>query len=72
MHNALLMHVLQSTSDLVDVLPDLALLKVNVLLDRLLDQQLQVALLRPLHRNEQLVELVVDEPIQVLDDVWVV
>lgn len=66
------MHVLQSTSDLVDVLPDLALLKVNVLLDRLLYQQLQVALLRPLHRNKQLVKLVVDEPIQVLDDVWVV
>lgn len=64
--------MLQRTGYLVDVFPDLPLLKVNVLLDPLLDEQLEVALLGPLDGNEKLIELVVDEPVQVLDNVWVV
>ena len=56
----------------MDVVPNLAFLEKDVLLDTLLDEQLQVALLCPFDRNEQLVELVVNEPVQVLHNIWVV
>jgi hypothetical protein len=56
----------------VNVLPHPLLREGDVLLNGLLDDELEVALLRPLDRDEELVELVVDEPVEVLDDVWVV
>jgi len=64
--------VVEGTGDLVDVLPDLLLGEADVLLDGLLDNELEVALLGPLYGDEELVQLVVDEPVEVLDDVGVV
>lgn len=72
MHDSLLVHVLESSSYLMDVLYDSFLLKVDFVLHCLLDHQLKVALLGPLHGNEKFVELAVDEPAQILDDVWVI
>lgn len=66
------MHVLQSTSYLMYVFPDLLLGERDILLDCLLDDQLQVSLLSPLDRDEELIQLVINEPIQVLDDVRMV
>ena len=72
MHYPLFMHVPQRACNLMYVLPDPLLRKAHVLLYCLFDDQLQVPLLRPLHCDKQLVQLVVDEPVQVLDDVRVV
>ena len=72
MHYTLLMHVLQGTRYLVYVFPDLLLGERDILLDGLLDDQLQVSLLSPLDRDEELIQLVINEPIQVLDDVRMV
>lgn len=66
------MHVLQSTSYLMYVFPDLLLGERDIFLDGLLDYQLQVSLLGPLDRDEELIQLVINEPIQVLDDVRMV
>ena len=66
------MHVLQSTSYLMYVFPDLLLGKRDIFLDGLLDDQLQVSFLSPLDRDEELIQLVINEPIQVLDDVRMV
>lgn len=68
-HNALLVHVLKGASDLVDVLDDLALREEDLVSNCLLDDQLEVALLGPLDCNEELIELAVNEPADVLDDV---
>lgn len=57
---------------MVDIFPDLSLFEVNVFFDGFLDQKFEVALLSPLDRNKQLVEFVVNEPVQVLDDVLLV
>lgn len=72
MHYTFLMHVLQSTSYLMYVFPDLLLGERDIFLDGLLDYQLQVSLLGPLDRDEELIQLVINEPIQVLDDVRMV
>jgi hypothetical protein len=72
MHYTFLMHVLQSTSYLMYVFPDLLLGERDIFLDGLLDDQLQVSFLSPLDRDEELIQLVINEPIQVLDDVRMV
>ena len=54
------------------VFPDLLLGECDIFLDGLLDDQLQVSLLCPLDRDEELIQLVINEPIQVLDDVRMV
>ena len=68
-HNPLAMHVLQCASDLMDVSPDLFLRKADFVLRRSLHNHLEVAFLCPLDSNEQLVQLVVDEPAQILHNV---
>jgi hypothetical protein len=50
----------------------LALFKLNFLFAGPLDQELEVALFGPLDCDEEFVQLCVDEPTEVLDDVWVV
>ena len=72
MHDSLLVHVLERACNLIDVLYDALLLKVDLVLHGLLDDELEVALLGPLDRDEKLIQFVVDEPAQVLDDVWVI
>ena len=66
------MHVLQSAGYLVSVFDDFLLLEVYLILHCLLDDELQVSLLSPLYSNEELVQLAVDEPTEVFDDVWVI
>ena len=56
----------------MNVPPYLFLLKAHFVFLRPLHHELEVALLRPLDGNEQLVELVVDEPVQILYDVGVI
>ena len=72
MHDSLLVHVLQSAGYLVSVFDDFLLLEVYLILHCLLDDELQVSLLSPLYSNEELVQLAVDEPTEVFDDVWVI
>lgn len=72
MHYTFLVHVLQSTSYLMYVFPDLFLGERDVFLDSFLDNQLQVSLFSPLDRDEEFIQLVINEPIQVLDDVRMV
>ena len=72
MHYTFLVHVLQRTRYLVYVFPDLLLGERDIFLNGLLDDQLQVSLLSPLDRDEELIQLVINEPIQVLDDVRMV
>ena len=72
MHYTFLVHVLQSTSYLMYVFPDLFLGERDVFLDSFLDDQLQVSLLSPLDRDEEFIQLIINEPIQVLDDVRMV
>ena len=66
MHDSFLVHVLQCTSYLTDVFYYSLLLKADVLLHGLLDHEFQVALLCPFHGDKEFVELVIDEPIEVL------
>ena len=72
MHYTFLVHVLQRTRYLVYVFPDFLLGERDIFLNGLLDDQLQVSLLSPLDRDEELIQLVINEPIQVLDDVRMV
>ena len=72
MHYTFLVHVLQSTSYLIYVFPDLFLGERDVFLDSFLDDQLQVSLFSPLDRDEEFIQLIIYEPIQVLDDVRMV
>ena len=72
MHYTFLVHVLQSTSYLMYVFPDLFLGERDVFLDSFLDDQLQVSLFSPLDRDEEFIQLIINEPIQVLDDVRMV
>ena len=66
------MHVLQGASDLVNVGPDLFFLELNLVFLRSLEHKLEVSFLSPLDCNEELVQFVVDKPVQVLDDIRVV
>jgi hypothetical protein len=63
MHDSLFVHVGERRSNLINVLPNLAFLKEYVFLFALLDEELEVAFLRPLNGDKQLVQLVVDEPV---------
>jgi hypothetical protein len=63
MHDSLFMHMGEGRGNLVNVLPDLSLLKEYVLLFALLNKEFEVAFLSPLDGNKKLVELVVDEPV---------
>lgn len=67
MHDSLLVHVLECPSDLTDVFHDSLLWEVDVLLHGLLDDKFQVSLLCPFHGNEELIQLVIYEPVEVLD-----
>ena len=68
-HDLLVMHMFECRGDLDDVVPDLGLLKGDLLLDVTLYQFLEVPLFCPLGYDEKLV--VVCEAIDVLDDVGV-
>lgn len=72
MHDSVLVHMLQSACNLVNVLPNAAFRKGNVFFNRSLDNQLQVAFLHILDGNEQLIKFVVDKPIEVLHNVRMV
>jgi len=56
----------------MNVLPNPALGERNVFFNRSLDHQLEVALFDVLDSDEQLIQFVVDKPIQVLHNVGVV
>jgi hypothetical protein len=66
------MHMLESSSNLSAVLPHFLLWEAHVLFNSFLHYELEVSFLGPLDGNEELVELVVDEPVEVPDDVWMV
>lgn len=72
MHDSLAVHVLECACDLVNVSPHLLLWKADFILLSSLHNHLEVAFLGPLDGNEQLVQLVVDEPAQILHDVGVI
>ena len=72
MHNSLAVHMLQSTRDLVNVSPDLLFLEGYFILLRSLHNKLEVALLGPLDGNEELIQLVVNEPVQIFHYIRVV
>ena len=52
--------------------PHLLLRKANLVFNGALKDQFEIALLGPFDRNEQLIQLVVDEPAQVLHDVHMI
>jgi hypothetical protein len=66
------MHMLQSICNLVNVNPNLFLWKVYFVFNCPLEDQLHITLFGPLDSNEEFIQLVVDEPVQVLHDVRVV
>lgn len=72
MHDAFLMHVLECTCYLVNILPYFLFRKAHILLDCFFHDDLQVSFLRPLDRDKKLVQFVVDKPVEVFDDVRVV
>jgi len=72
MHNTLFMHVLKRACNLTNVFPYPFLGKTDVLLNVALHDLLQVAFFRPFDSDKELIQLVVDEPVQVLHDVGMV
>ena len=72
MHDTLAVHMLESTGYLVNVFPNLLLRKRYLVLLSSLHDELQVSLFCPLNSDEQLVQLVIYKPVQVLDYVGVV
>ena len=66
------MHVLQSSSNLVNVLNYFFLWEVNLVFHGFFDDKLQVSLLCPLDSDKELIQFAVDEPAEVLYDVWVI
>lgn len=62
----------QRTSYLMYVLPYLLFGKADIFLYSLLDDKFKVSFLSPLDRYEELIQLIVDEPIQVFHDIRVV
>ena len=66
------MHVLKRTGYLVGVLDNSLLLEVDFVLHSFFDDEFEVALLGPLDGDEKFVKLAVDEPTEVLYDVWVI
>ena len=72
MHDSFAVHMLQCPCYLVNISPDLFFREADFILACTLHDHLEVAFLSPLDCNEQLVQLVVDEPAQVLHDVRVI
>lgn len=72
MHDSLLVHVLESTRNLTYIFYYSLLLETYILFHCLLDYKFQVSLLCPLDGNKEFVELVINEPIEILNDVWVI
>lgn len=72
MHDSLLVHVLQGKCHLVDVFDDTFLLKVDFVFHGLLNDKFQIAFFCPLDGNEELVQLAIDKPAQILDDVYLI
>ena len=72
MHNSLPVHVFKCASHLVYEPPHLLLRKANLVFNGALKDQFEIALLGPFDRNKQLIQLVVDEPAQVLHDVHMI
>jgi len=54
------------------VLPDLFLRERDIFFDGLFNDEFQVTFFCPLDRNKKLIQLIIDEPIEVLDDVRMV
>ena len=72
MHDSFLVHVLESTRNLTYVFYYSLLLETYILFHALLDYKFQVSFLCPLDGNKEFVEFVINEPIEILDDVWVI
>ena len=72
MHDSLLVHVLKSTSYLADVIDNFFLLKIYVFFHSFFYHKFEVTFFCPFYSDEQFIELVINEPIQVLNDVWVI
>ena len=66
------MHVLQGSCNLVNVLNYSFLWEVNLVFHGFFDDELQVSLLCPLDSDKELIQFAVDEPAEVLHDVWVI
>ena len=66
------MHVLKRSSDLTNVFPNPFFWKTDILFYIALHDLLQVAFFRPFDSDKELIQLVVDEPVQVLHDVGMV
>ena len=66
MHDSFLVHVLESTRNLTYVFYYSLLRETYILFHGLLDNKFQVSLLCPFHGDKEFVELVIDEPIEVL------
>ena len=72
MHDSFLVHMLKSTRNLVYVFYYSLLLETYVLFHGFLDDKFQVSLFCPFDSNKEFVEFVINEPIEILDDVWIV
>jgi hypothetical protein len=71
-HDSLQVHVLEGACYLATVLPDLLFREAHILLNSFLDNEFKISLLGPLDGNEELIELVVDEPVEVAHDIRMV
>lgn len=64
--------MLQCACDLVNVLPYPFLREANVFLDSFLNNELQVSFFSPFDRNKELIQLVINKPVEVFDNIRVV
>jgi hypothetical protein len=71
-HDPFAMHMLQRTRNLMDVAPHLFLRKADFFLLCSLHYHLKITFFGPLDGNEEFVQLIVDEPAQILHDVRVI
>ena len=72
MHDSFLVHVLESTRNLTYVFYYSLLRETYILFHGLLDNKFQVSLLCPFDGDKEFIEFVIYEPIEILDDVWVI
>ena len=72
MHDPLAVHVLKCARNLVNVSPDLLFWKAHFIFLSTFHYHLEIAFFGPLDGNEQLIQLVVYEPTQILHDVRVI
>jgi hypothetical protein len=72
MHNTFLVHVLQRTCDLMDVVPAFLLWEAHIILYGFFYHKLQVSFLCPFYCNEELIQLVIYEPIEILYDIGMI